>query len=100
MEYAYSVVMFCIAGGLFIYAGLLAVTKSPALIRRMNQIKVKDERRYAVQFAKTMAIIAAAFLVSGLVGLTKNTVVAIIVLVVGLIGGMIAAVKLTADEFE
>ena len=70
MEYAYSIVMFCLAGGIFIYAVLLAVCKNTNLIMRSYAVKMKDRRRYAVQFAKIMALIGVAPLISGLIGLT------------------------------
>ena len=83
------------AAALFIYAGLTALTKKIILQRRYRvSYKARDKKLYAVQFAKAIAIIACAFLISGLAGLTKLYVLAVILLIAGVIGGMILAVKL------
>ena len=95
MEYVYSIIMFIMAGALLLYAGLTAVTKTVILQRRYKaSYKARDKKLYAVQLAKAIAIIAAAFLISGLVGLTKIYWLAVILLIAGIVGGIIIATKL------
>ena len=95
MEYAYSIMMFIMAGALLVCAGLTAATKTLILPRRYKvSYKARDKKLYAVQFAKAIAIIACAFLVSGLVGLTKIYVLAVILLIAGIVGGIVIAAKL------
>lgn len=96
MEYAYSIIMFAMGAGLLLYAGCTALIKKVVLpMRYRNSVKVRDKKLYAKQFAKGIAIIAAAFIVSGLVGLTQIYVLAVILLIVGFVGGTVATVKLT-----
>ena len=67
MEYAYSILMFCFAGMLLLYAGLLALTGDVGLIPRNELVKMKDKKAYARQFAKVIALVALAPVLSGLV---------------------------------
>ena len=69
MEYGFSILVFCFSGALLLYAGLLAVTKDVTLIPRHRKAKIKNRRAYALQFAKIMALVAAAPLLGGLAGL-------------------------------
>ena len=69
METAYSIFMFCFALLLLLYAVAVALSKSTALIPRMDRVKVKNPKRYAWQFAKTMAIVALAPAISAVAGL-------------------------------
>lgn len=81
MEYAFSILMFCFAGMLLLYAGLLAAAKDPQLIPRHFASKIKNPKVYALQFAKLTALTAAAPFLSGLVGLTDQMWAAGIVLI-------------------
>ena len=95
MEYAYSMIMFIMAGALLLYAGLTAAAKKLILPYRYTvSYKARDKKLYATQFAKAIAVIAAAFFISGLVGLTKIYVLAVILLIAGIIGGIIIAARL------
>jgi len=89
MEYVYSIIMFCMAGGLLLYAGLLALAKDPMLIPKHYAANMKNEKAYAVMIAKIVALIAIPFAVSGIVGLIWNAeqtlLPAILVLIVGFI---------------
>lgn len=83
MEYGYSYLMLAFAAALLLYAGLLAWTKDVGLIPRMWAVKLaKDEKkRYAVQMAKIVALVAAAPALSALVGfLSLPAAVAVLLL--------------------
>lgn len=54
----FSILMLCFSGALLLYAGLLALTRDPALIPRCDAAKVKDKRAYAVKVAKLVALAA------------------------------------------
>ena len=82
MEYAFSIMMFAFGGALLLYAGLLALIKDYKLIPKNHTAKITDGKKYAVTFARTIAIVAIAPIVSGLVGLFcigwLNAVVAVV----------------------
>lgn len=82
----YSVIMF-LTGGLF--AGLsIAIYKGKTdLIHDYHQTKVTDKTAYGKAFGKAMAVIAAAMLLSGIVGLLSETA-AVAVLFAGLAVGI------------
>ena len=44
MEYVYSIMMFCMAGGLLLYAGLLALAKDPMLIPKHWAAKMDNKK--------------------------------------------------------
>ena len=69
MEYAFSILMFIFAGALLLYAGLLALTRDIRMVSRSYAAQVKDPKRYALQFAKLLAIVAAAPVLAGVAGL-------------------------------
>lgn len=94
MEYAFSILMFAMAGGLLLYAGDLALFKSYKLIPRWRAAKMNDPKRYTVQFAKGIAVTAVPFAVSGILGLFQWYIPAVIVLIGGFIGAMVVIVKL------
>lgn len=68
MEHGFSILMLCFSGALFLYAALLAITKDVTLIRWYRRAKMKNRRAYALQFAKSMALVACAPLFGGLAG--------------------------------
>ena len=83
----YSVIMFLVAAlvggmGIAIYRG------KTDLIHDYHQTKVTDKTAYGKAFGKAMLVIAAALLISGLIGLLCDPVVAVAVLVVGLTIGI------------
>ena len=63
----YAVLMFCFAGCLFIYAGILAKTKNPKLIPRHDAAEMKDKKLYTEKVATATALAALAPLASALV---------------------------------
>ena len=98
MEYAYSIIMFCMAGGLLLYAGLLALAKDPMLIPKYYATNMKNKKAYAVMFAKIIAMMAVPFTVSGIVGLiwtSEQTLLpAIVVLIIGLFIGFYLSTRI------
>ena len=92
MEYVFSIMMFVFGGALLLYAGLLALTKDYKLIARHYAAKVTDGKRYALCFARTIAIVAIAPIVSGVVGLFGigwlNAVVAVVSFIACLVIGV------------
>ena len=77
------------AGGLLLYAGLLALAKDPMLIPKHYAAKMRNQKAYTVMIAKIVAVIAIPFAASGIVGLIWNgeqtLLPAIIVLIIGLV---------------
>ena len=93
MDYGYSILMLCLALGLLLYAGLIA-QGGFFFIPKKRYVDPKDKRRYATQFAKVLALVAAAPAASGLVALIgvlisgssdKVIIPAMMVLVIGLV---------------
>lgn len=82
MEYGYSIIMAIFACALLIYAGLLALTKDYQMLpfRARQSVKPKDPKKYAVQLAKVIALVAASPALSALAGLW-NLIFAVIVLI-------------------
>ena len=68
MKYAYSILMFCFAGGLLLYAALMS-QGNPDMIRRRYAAKMRNPKAYAKKFAKVLALVSLAPLSSGLAGL-------------------------------
>lgn len=97
MEYAFSIMMFAMAGGMLLYAADLAIWKNYKLIPRWQSARMKDPKAYTVQFAKVIAVFALPFLASGLVGLLQWYIPALIVLAVGFVGAGLAAARLMKD---
>lgn len=85
MEYAYSILMFCLAGLLLLYAGAVYRSKSDELIMRSYAVKMKDKEKYARQFSKVLALVALSPALSALVGLFVQGVVPVVVLIVSFI---------------
>ena len=98
MEYVYSIIMFCMAGGLLLYAGILALAKDPMLIPRHYAANMRNKKAYAMMFAKIIAMMAVPFAVSGILGLIWNAdqtlVPAIIVLIIGFIACLYLSTKI------
>lgn len=92
MEHAFSILMLIFSGALFLYAGITALTKELIMPRRYKQsAKMPDKKKYAVQFAKIMALVACAPLVAGVVGLFAGDAVCAIIVCVLLIAAIWAA---------
>ena len=89
----FSILMLCFSGMLFLYAGLLWLTKDPGLIPRSEMAAIEDRRAYAGTFAKTMALVALAPLGSGFYGLF-STLLGLVMLFVNLALCIWASVRL------
>ena len=89
MEYSIAILMFCMAGGLLLYAGLLALVKDPMLIPKHWAANMKNKKEYCLMIAKVVALTAIPFAASGFTGLIWNAeetlLPAIIVLVIGFV---------------
>jgi len=86
----YSIIMFCFAGVIILYAlSILSEKNGYKLIARDWATNPKDKKAYARQFAKLMSFIALAPILSGIVAFLGDTdsmvLPALIVLVVGFI---------------
>ncbi|MBO4535460.1 MAG: hypothetical protein J5755_05935 [Clostridia bacterium] len=86
MEYVYTIVMACLAGGLLLYAGMMALFKNYKLLplRSRQSVKPKDPRKYMTQLAKVVALVAVAPAVSAVIGIW-SIIAAVVVLVAGIV---------------
>ena len=92
----YAIIMFLVAAA-FAAMGIAIYRGKTDLIHDYHQTKVTDKSAYGKAFGKAMLVIAAAMLLSGIIGLFENLVViAVAILMVGLaIGiGCIVAVQI------
>ena len=72
--------------GILLWAALAFITGDTLLPKMYTvSMKVRDKKKYARQFAKLIALIGIAFIVSAMVGLTEIYWLALIVLVIGII---------------
>lgn len=95
-----SIVLFIVAAALLIYAGIAALTKSiPVQPTRRASVQ-NVTQAYAVQFAKLIALMAAAPAIGGIVGLfvEEKPLIAVIVFIVLFIGLMILGIKTIMKE--
>ncbi|MBE6613363.1 MAG: DUF3784 domain-containing protein [Ruminococcaceae bacterium] len=89
---AYSIIMFLVAMilmgmGVAIYRG------KTDLIHDYHQTKVADKAAYGKAFGKAMFVIAAALLLSGIIGLFDTLIIlADAVLIIGLVIGIVCIV--------
>ena len=97
MERAYSILMFCFAGGILLYSLILAIVRSPDLIPRTYAAKRQTKQKYAIQFAKIIALVSLAPALSGLVGLVAPTVPSLLVLIVAFIFCLRLGIQLFLD---
>ena len=98
MEYGFFILMFIFSAAILLYAGLMAWTKDYKILpfRARVSVKPKNPKRYMTQFAKVTALVAAAPLLSGLVGLW-NLLAALIVLIVGFVAFIWIGTKIMKD---
>ena len=95
MEHVYSIITAVFSAAMFLYAGLMALTKDYKMIpyRSRQSVKPKDPKKYAFQLSKVLALVATAPAISALVGLL-NVLVAVIVLFVGIIAAVWLGTKI------
>jgi len=88
---AYSILMFVISI-LFIVLSIMIYRGKTDLIHSYHQTKVKDKEAYGKSFGKALFVIAAAPLVSGIVGLFSHSdslvITAVLVLMIGIVLGV------------
>ena len=95
---AYSIMMFLIAV-LFIFLSAAIYRGKTELIHSYHQTKVVDKIAYGKAFGKSLLVVAAAPLISGVIGLLGDsdaialTAVAVLVIGLGIGIGCIAAVQ-------
>jgi hypothetical protein len=101
MEDVYSIIMFAMGGGILLYA-LIAYLSGDTIIMPQKAYSIptdkKNKKPYARKFAKLMALIGLAFVISGLVGLTYIYWLAVVVLIVGLVAAGIIGGKIMKKE--
>ena len=83
----YSVIMFLV-GALVGGMGIAIYRGNTDLIHDYHQTKVADKTAYGKAFGKAMLVMAAALLLSGIIGLLCDPVVAVAVLFIGLVSGI------------
>ena len=84
----YSIIMFLVAA-LFTVLGIAIYKGKTDLIHDYHQTKVTDKSAYGKTFGKAMFVIAAALLLSGIIGLFDSfAMIAVAVLIAGLAVGI------------
>jgi hypothetical protein len=100
MEYAYSILMFCFAGAILLYAALMS-SGDASMIPRLYAAKAKDKKAYAKRFAKALALASLAPLSSGvaalIVDISRRPFPPVITLVVVFIACMQKGVKMMEE---
>ena len=99
MDHYYSIFMLIFAAVLLLYAILLAVTKDYNMLPRRATISVKpkDPKKYTVQLAKVVALVAAAIAAGAVVSLW-NGLVGVAVMIAGTIAMIWAGTKMVKNE--
>ena len=91
--------MFIFAGAILLYALLLAVTKDYKMLpyRARISVKPKNPKKYTVQLAKVVTLVAAGIAIGAGVGLW-NMAVRAIVMIVCVIAAIWLGTKMVKDE--
>lgn len=89
MEQGFSILMFIFAGALLLYAGLMALIKDYKMLpyRARQSVKPKNPKKYMVQLAKIVALVAGMIAAGAAVALWNGAVGAV-VMVVGVIAAL------------
>ena len=86
--FVYSIIMFS-AAVIFMGMGIAIYRGKTDLIHDYHQTKVTDKSAYGKAFGKAMFVIAAALLLSGIIGLFDSfAMIAVAVLIAGLAVGI------------
>ena len=95
MENGFPILMFLFAAALFLYAGLMALTKDYNIlpIRAQVSVKPKDPKKYTLQMAKITALAALAIAAGAAVALWKWQIGAL-VMIFGVILTLFAGTKI------
>ena len=67
MEHAFSILMFCFAGMLFLYGFILYRTRNIGLVPKSGAVKIRDKAEYVKQIGKIVMITSLAPFTSGLI---------------------------------
>ena len=99
MEQNFSIFMFIFAGAVLLYAGILAVTKDYNMLpyRSRVSVKPKNPKKYAVQLAKAIALVAVAIAAGAAVSLW-NIAAGAVVMIAGVIAALWASTKIVKNE--
>ena len=82
------------SAALFLYALILFRSGNPGLIARDKTAKMKNGRAYAKQFAKVIALVAAAPFIAGITGLISGSGKIVFRI---LVGGAVLAIAVGID---
>lgn len=98
MEHGFSILMFIFSGALFLYAGLMALTKDYKMLPYRSQVSVKpkDPKKYTARLAAVIALVAVAIAVGAAVALWNNGIGAV-VMIVGVIIAIWRGTKMMKD---
>jgi len=101
MEQGFSILMLIFSAAILFYALIIGWTKDIKLIARHYAIKTKNKKKYAVQFAKLLALVSIAPAMSGIVGLfTDNVFIVIGSLVISFIVCLKFGLRLMKDKLR
>ena len=97
-QYA-SIFMFIFAGALLLYALLLAITKDYKMLpyRAQIPVKPKDPKKYTVQLAKVVALVALGIAIGAGVGMW-NMAAGAVVMVACVIAAIWFGTKIVKNE--
>lgn len=95
MESAFSILMFIFSAALLLYAGLMAITKDYNLLpyRSRVSVKPKNPKKYMVQLAKIVALVAAMIAVGAAIALW-NAAAGAVVMAVGVVAALWCGTKI------
>ena len=82
MDNGFSILMFILAGALLLYALILALTKNYNMLpaHATISVKPKNPKRYTVQLAKVIALVAVAIAIGAAVSLWNMLIGAIVMI--------------------
>ncbi len=83
MDQGFSILMFFFSAALLFYAALMAITKDYNILpyRARVSVKPKNPKKYMVQMAKIVALVAVAVAAGAAVALWNTAVGAVVMLV-------------------
>ena len=101
MEQGFSILMFIFAGALLLYAGLMALIKDYKMLpyRARQSVKPKNTKKYMVQLAKIVALVAAMIAAGAAVALWNGAVGAVVI-VVGVVAALWCGTKIIKKAEE
>lgn len=94
-----SIVMFAFAVLLLIAAAIIG-SGDTGLIRSMQFTRVNDKKKYTKHFGKTLAKIALALILSGIIGLFLPAIVSVIAAVGLLVYIIVSAARRSRQYYE